>query len=53
MSKICSYYIGSRNGSGRVFEDEESFIEAIREEISEAEREGKEHFDVTIEEAEA
>ena len=51
-NKIKSFYIGCENGSGAVYEDEESFIAALRERIEDAAKDGHEHFDITIEPAE-
>ena len=50
--KIKSFYIGSENSTGILCEDKEEFIEQIREEIRRAEEEGREHFDITIEQSE-
>jgi len=52
MDKIKSFYIGSENSTGIICEDEDEFIEQIREEIRRAEEEGREHFDITIEQNE-
>ncbi|MBQ2636682.1 MAG: hypothetical protein IJG09_08315 [Methanobrevibacter sp.] len=49
MSKISSFYIGSENSSGCVYDNVEDFIEALKEEIEIAENAGQEHFDITIE----
>ena len=49
---VGSSQIGSENSTGIICEDEDEFIEQIREEIRRAEEEGREHFDITIEQSE-
>ena len=52
MNNIKSFYIGKENASGQTFDNICDFFEALKEEIQEAEKDGKEYFDITIEETE-
>ena len=52
MNKITSFYIGSDNSSGMRFNEEDAFLEAIKEEIRAAEENGHKYFNVKIEQSE-
>lgn len=52
MNNIKSFYIGKENATGQTFDNIYDFFEALKEEIQEAEKDGKEYFDITIEETE-
>lgn len=52
MKKITSFCIGSFDGTALFFENEEDFIMTLKEKILEAEENGREQFDVTIEQTE-
>ena len=47
-----TFYIGKENATGQTFDNLYDFFEALKEEIQEAEKTDKEHFDITIEETE-
>ena len=52
MNNIKSFHIGKENATGQTFDNIYDFFEALKEEIQEAEKDGKEYFDITIEETE-
>lgn len=49
MGTITSFYIGSENGTGREYHNEEEFFRALKDEIRTAEENGRTHFDITLE----
>lgn len=51
-NKIKSFCIGKFDGTMVLVTTEEEFFQYIKEYIEEAEQNGQEHFDITIEETE-